>query len=269
MKTRASRFQLAWSVVLLALVSLASGCRTSVSVQPTSSRTPSTPPSDAALNFAHAPPAGRPGLATGWGERREAPVTMVQFVRADRSRPAATGHLYYNDRAGLDAVLARTGAQPQPSLGLEPLPRGFVSAGLQSGSAEWLPASHVQGSRYFLGELGQPYAIVVRNDTPGRLEVVASVDGLDVLDGKPASLRKPGYVLAAGQTYAIEGFRTGTDAVATFRFSDVHGSYAARRHDDPRNVGVIGLAVFPEKDAEVDRRRQAEPFPGSWSTPPR
>jgi hypothetical protein len=120
---------------------------------------------------------------------------------------------------------------------------------------------------HLVGEKRVRYAVVVRNDTIGRLELVASVDGLDVLDGKPASFHKRGYILEPGETYAIEGFRTGPDAVAAFRFGSVGQSYAALKHDDTRNVGVIGIAAFAEKNKEVERRRAADPFPRSWATP--
>jgi hypothetical protein len=44
----------------------------------------------------------------------------------------------------------------------------------------------------------------------------------------------------------VEGFRRSLDEVAAFRFTDRGRSYSARR-GTPQNVGVIGVAVFPEK----------------------
>src|SRR5205814_9322399 len=41
-----------------------------------------------------------------------------------------------------------------------------------------------------VGEEGRRYSIVVRNRSDFRLEIVLSVDGLDVIDGRPASFRK-------------------------------------------------------------------------------
>lgn len=102
-----------------------------------------------------------------------------------------------------------------------------------------------------------------------------SVDGLDVMDGRRASYSKRGYILSPGESLTVDGFRTSTSTVAAFRFSSVSRSYAALRHDDTANIGVVGLAVFEERgawpwrDGESSRRREANPFPGGrWAQPP-
>ncbi len=100
------------------------------------------------------------------------------------------------------------------------------------------------------------------------MEIVARVDGLDVQDGKAASFSKRGYMVAPGETLEIEGFRTSYSRVAEFRFSSVSNSYANTRHGNTRNVGVIGLAVFTQKNVdpwtwmprEVENRLTAKPF---------
>jgi hypothetical protein len=95
------------------------------------------------------------------------------------------------------------------------------------------------------------------------------VDGLDVMDGRSASFSKRGYIVHGGDTLSVDGFRTSSDTVAAFRFSRVSRSYAALKHGDTRNVGVIGVAVFTEREPEVWRRRGANPFPNArWAAPP-
>jgi hypothetical protein len=124
------------------------------------------------------------------------------------------------------------------------------------------------GKCFVVGQLNQEYSIMVRNRCKSRLEVVLSVDGLSVLDGKGASLRSGGYVINPGQTLEVKGFRTGHDTVAAFRFSSVGGSYANLKHGDTRNVGVVGMAVFTEKGfdpwtwmpREIDQRGNARAF---------
>jgi hypothetical protein len=108
-----------------------------------------------------------------------------------------------------------------------------------------------------------------------RVEVVASVDGLDVLDGKEASWGKRGYLVPAWGSVEIDGFRQSSDHVAAFRFGSVRDSYAARTGSD-RNVGIVGIAIFTSRQApswpwtnrEVERRRSADPFPGAYASPP-
>ena len=120
-----------------------------------------------------------------------------------------------------------------------------------------LPTFGHRGRTYVLGELGRRYLLRVRNGSGRRIEVVASVDGRDVLDGRPASVEKRGYLVEAHGELVVDGFRLSQEAVAAFRFSSVARSYAART-GDARDVGVIGLAVFPERE----RRRVAPPRPG-------
>jgi hypothetical protein len=140
------------------------------------------------------------------------------------------------------------------------------------GRVGWLPAYKEGyfggGKRFVQGSKGGRYRLVVKNRCKSRLEVVLSVDGLDVMDGKPASYRKRGYIVGPGDTLEVAGFRTSEDAVAAFEFSGVGDSYARLRHGDTRNVGVIGLAVFTQKGRdpwtwmpeEVGRRGSARAF---------
>jgi hypothetical protein len=113
------------------------------------------------------------------------------------------------------------------------------------------------GRTWVEGRLGARYALRVRNETASRVEVVATVDGLDALDGHAGDWsRKRGYVLGPWQTYDIEGFRLDLGRVAAFRFSRVADSYAAKT-GDARNVGVIGVAFFPERPRPVAIPRPA------------
>jgi len=103
---------------------------------------------------------------------------------------------------------------------------------------------------------------------------VLSVDGLDVIDGRPASFRKRLYIVNSHRKLVVEGFRQSTDAVAAFRFGPVRESYPAEKYHNTRNVGVIGIALFnevgsdPWTSEEVRRRLKANPFPGRFATPP-
>jgi hypothetical protein len=129
-----------------------------------------------------------------------------------------------------------------------------------------------------MGSIGERYRIHITNPTSRRVEAVVSVDGLDAIDGKTASYdEKRGYVILPYGDVTIEGFRTSLDQVATFRFSSVRDSYAGRKGQD-RNVGVIGIAFFPERERPVrlpprpiisdDRpRSSAESAPPSKASP--
>lgn len=211
----------------------------------------------------------RTGLATGWGETRDSVVTSRAFSRG--SRPHGTGRLYYNDEAGAKAMSTgswHTARQPDYLAG------GTVAVGLQSTGGAYLPSYRTGNKRVYVGENGSRYRISLKNLTPSRIEVVVSVDGLDVMDGQAASTSKRGYLIGPHGDLHISGFRKSQSSVAAFRFSSVEDSYANRKHGSTDNVGVIGVAVFTEggrdpfRGDEAARRQDANPFPGRFATAP-
>ncbi|HEY7725730.1 MAG TPA: hypothetical protein VH880_10365 [Anaeromyxobacteraceae bacterium] len=131
-----------------------------------------------------------------------------------------------------------------------PARSGPYSMDLVDESGRSLPTFEHRGRTWVLGRLGERYLLRVRNGTGRRVEVVASVDGRDVVDGRPASTEKRGYLVEPWGELTIDGFRLSRDAVAAFRFSSVPDSYAARM-GDARDVGVVGVAVFPERERRI------------------
>ncbi len=104
-----------------------------------------------------------------------------------------------------------------------------------------------EGETFVLGHLGERYTLRLLNHTGRRIEAVVSVDGRDVIDGKPGDWRgKRGYLVPAWGSVEIDGWRISQREAAAFRFSTVPESYAART-GNAREVGVIGVAIFPER----------------------
>jgi hypothetical protein len=218
-----------------------------------------------------APTPERPGLGTTWGEQVSAPISFSPFVRAS-SHPWAEAALHYNDAEGVSAHAAYLGTTPQP---LEVFAGdGSISVSLVDDYGRTLPGYMANSRALVVGNDGARYRILVRNGTTARFEVVASVDGLDVIDGKPADPNRRGYIVDPHDTLMIDGFRTSDASVAAFRFGRVADSYAAQTSGD-RNVGVIGFAIFSERGAvwtpaELQRRDTANPFPErGYAIPPR
>jgi hypothetical protein len=221
------------------------------------------------------PPEDRPGLGTQWGETRTSHISMVSFERADASSPFATAALFYNDEDGARAMSSGHGFRRTPA-GMFTVANGLVSVGLRDEGRRFFSGFTAGSRSYAVGDAGHRYTIVLRNNTSSRLEVVVSVDGLDVLDGREASFDKRGYIVDPRSELEIDGFRQSVDAVAAFRFGSVRGSYAGQKTGNTRNVGVIGVALFHELGSnpvpwtaeEVQRRRDANPFPGQFASPP-
>jgi hypothetical protein len=102
------------------------------------------------------------------------------------------------------------------------------------------------GTRFALGEQGRRYAVRIVNHTNERVEAVLSVDGRDAVSGRRASyLKERGYLIGPHDSVVVKGFRRSTSEVATFRFTSPDDSYSSRM-GTPENVGVIGVAIFPE-----------------------
>jgi hypothetical protein len=217
------------------------------------------------------PSIDRPGLGTSWGEAVAAPITFSPFLRSAPS-PWAEVLFHYNDAAGVTAHAQYLGTRPAP---LEIYAGdGALSVALVDEAGRTLPGFTAGGRTLIMGEDGARYRIIVRNATSARFEIVASVDGLDVIDGQPADPNRRGYLVDPHGVLTIDGFRTSDDAVAAFRFGKVAESYAAQTSGD-RNVGVIGMAIFAERGAawtptELGRRDSADPFPQrGYAMPPR
>ncbi len=229
-----------------------------------SSAAPVTPGS----SVSEAPaPQKRPGLGTEWGEARRSEVRDVTFVRSDSHRPFAVAALNYDDRAGVEAMVAfkeRRG----PSFRETTTANGLVAVSIRDGSGDPLEAMRLGERTFVIGQAGERYTIVLQNRSDHRFEAVGTVDGLDVVNGQPGNLENRGYVLNPHATLEIEGFRQSASQVATFRFGRVSDSYAAQT-GSARNVGVIGVAFFSERgdsfvnDRELRLRESANPFPAA------
>ncbi len=156
-------------------------------------------------------------------------------------------------------------------------PRGDVDVRIIV-NGRTLPFIHpVRDPRKIRAQEGDAYAIRVTNNTSRWVEVVAAVDGLDVIDGDRADYcHKRGYILAPGGSYDIEGWRTSMDSVDEFRFVHPATSEAARKGTAHSHLGWIQVAFFygrmsasgplyPEASAgSVKRKDAAEPEVGGF-----
>jgi hypothetical protein len=215
----------------------------------------------------------RPGLGTSWGETRSSRVSSAPFERDDSANPFAVASLLYNDANGVRAMTRGASLGSDGRDGID-VAGGALSVRLLDASGRALPTYDFGSRRFVVGSDGDRYVVQIQNHTGNRVEAVATVDGLDVIDGQPGSFEKRGYLLGPWATVEIDGFRQNFDQVAAFRFGSVRDSYSAKKGDD-RNVGVIGVAFFAEENTrypwlerEGERRRSADPFPGRFAQPP-
>jgi hypothetical protein len=109
-----------------------------------------------------------------------------------------------------------------------------------------LPTVYYRGRTYLpVPWMGAEYQLRVWNGGPRRIVAILSVDGLSVINGRPASESSPGYIVAPHEAIVIDGWRRDLATVAAFQFVPRESSYAARM-GYPENVGVIGLIAVEE-----------------------
>lgn len=98
----------------------------------------------------------------------------------------------------------------------------------------------------------QNYSIQIRNRTNRRIGVVIAVDGRNIISGNRSNLEphERMYVLEPHQQETYEGWRTGSNRVNRFYFTDAGDSYAGA-WGDYSAMGVIAVAAY----------REARPYP--------
>ncbi|WP_058911042.1 hypothetical protein [Entomohabitans teleogrylli] len=205
--------------VLVSILTLLSGC---------ASRAPQ-----------HSSAMEKSALGTAWGDEVYSPVKSVEAQRK-YSEPS-------------DVTIIRYSADSYRHQDyVYSMRKGDIEFAVRDASFRSMPIfrqrDNYSGSVQYVikGTPGQRYQLYFRNFSSWKnYEVVATVDGLDVLNGKPGSVNNNGYILNAGESLAIKGFRTSKQAEASFEFSAVGDSYVANsQHGDVNNVGTIGFAVF-------------------------
>ncbi|MGD0623860.1 MAG: hypothetical protein ABSB32_03975 [Thermodesulfobacteriota bacterium] len=117
---------------------------------------------------------------------------------------------------------------------------------------------------------GDEYKIVVCNLLPRRVGLVIAVDGRNIISGTKSCLRNSErmYILGPYESGEYRGWRTGSDRVNRFYFTDAADSYAAA-FGDKSAMGVIAVAVYPEKEryvppapsADISRERSGAATP--------
>ncbi|MDR3324114.1 MAG: hypothetical protein LBS89_07920 [Zoogloeaceae bacterium] len=172
-------------------------------------------------------------LGTQWGEGISSDVVNVDLWRVS-SQPVDVIEVRYSaanyrGRAIREAMLA------EGRIGLSIL---------DDKNRKW-ELTQDERKLYLKGNNGERYQLFYQNYSQATYEIVATVDGLDVLDGSSGSLSSRGYVLYPNSTLLIEGFRKNQHEVAAFRFSAPRDAYAANTEaGSSANIGVIGTAVF-------------------------
>ena len=188
-------------------------------------------------------------LGTQWGDEVESKINTVDLRRVS-SEPIEGMQVSYADKSYSGRALNNMS-----------LVAGKVDFSVITDRGT-LPI-YRDGTNYYLqGQAGQPYRLSYHNNSDNIYEIVASVDGINVLDGSTASRYNHGYVLYPHNDLVIEGFRKSQNAVASFIFSKPQDAYAANTPSGSiQNTGVIGSVVYELYDPTKQSYQQPQAFP--------
>lgn len=104
-----------------------------------------------------------------------------------------------------------------------------------------------KNNTYIEGRKDVQFSIRIKNNGYKRIVAIPSVDGLSVLNGKKASHYSSGYIIEGHSSLTVDGWRVSDQEVRQFYFTDPDDSYANKTKNGD-NLGVIGVAVYREKD---------------------
>lgn len=107
----------------------------------------------------------------------------------------------------------------------------------------------------------EPFEIRFKNNTWQKVQVKLSVDGTDVLSGKPASTDVDSnmWVVNGYGTLSLKAWPETNNGGASFIFTSANNSVAVHTHGDLSSRGIIAAAVFIEGHVEPIRLTYTPP----------
>lgn len=174
-------------------------------------------------------------------------MSTAPFVQADRTHPFSTTKLFYNNTNNITNI-NNTHPNNHHSQSSFSMGNDWLGMNLHNGRDHFLTDFTHHDDNFVTAHSDQHYNIIVRNHNPNHIKIIMSVDELNVIDGKPASFAKHDYLINTQNNLKIDDFHTNTHKITTFHFNSVRNSYAARKHGNTHNVGIISITTFNQAD---------------------
>lgn len=110
---------------------------------------------------------------------------------------------------------------------------------------------YARGRTYVEALNGAEYELRVRNDSPDRVAVALSVDGLNTIDARHTSAWNASkWVIEPYQSITISGWQMSSERARRFYFTNERDSYGAKL-GQTANLGVISAVFFRERQRPV------------------
>jgi hypothetical protein len=108
-----------------------------------------------------------------------------------------------------------------------------------------------RGRTYVEALQGAEYELRLRNNSPDRVAVALSVDGLNTIDARHTSAWNASkWVIEPYQSITISGWQMSSERARRFYFTNERDSYGAKL-GQTANLGVIAAVFFRERDRPV------------------
>ena len=101
----------------------------------------------------------------------------------------------------------------------------------------------------------EPFEICFRNNTFQKVQIKLSLDGTDILTGKPADTQvsKDMWVVNGYSSISLKAWPEDNNGGAAFIFTSANNSVAVHTHGDLSSRGIIAAAVYTEGHVEPIR----------------
>jgi hypothetical protein len=114
----------------------------------------------------------------------------------------------------------------------------------------------------------EPFSILFRNNTYNKVEIIISLDGTDILTGKPAdtNINNQRWLVNPYSELKVSAWCESNHGGARFIFTNANNSVALNTHGDMSNRGIIAAAVFVEGHVEPVKISHHHHHHPSWFT---
>lgn len=178
------------------------------------------------------------------------PLAPDTWQRATPRTPQLVARVFYGPHAISDALVLEMQDVALPAPRWTRCGNGMISLRAETDRGRRLPALQCGGQLVLMGEPGTAWRLQVRNETDVPIEVLPSVDGLDLETGAPADLSKRGRLLGPRETVVLASMAGQDGKAVPLAFREVRDTSALYRLTPTGTLGSVVVSVFLAKDSD-------------------
>jgi hypothetical protein len=207
------------------------------------------------------------------GEKAK-PAGAAGWVRQVEARPQQVARCYYGPAEVIRTMIEELEDVAQPVRGLSRFGNGAVAVGFKDERGRWMPAVECGGVLLVEGTEGQAFQLVVENKTDVILELLPSVDGLELETGAPLALTSRGRLVPPRGKVSFGQIQGAEGKAELLRFRAVSGPQALYQISTTGTLGAVQVAVFVGAGSDtfdarppLARRNRTRTFPQTHHEP--